>query len=370
MAIKDEINKLLGMLSNGTSKKQTTPTYNNASSTKVVSKPTTSTQEFRSLEYKNAPTKSYSSISKLLRLQGIFLEEQDYYNSFKRLPSTELGGNVFQGPTKEFIFITKPKLGIYADLNGNQLHADLASRPLFRDIQKRFPNVLRQLQINLKTNDSPFINLLFNTGRNTVDIPDINAKDVSTAANIYGTKINFRTHSIESDENVSFSLEFQECNNAEVYLLFKALDEYCNLKAIGEIDPPDSIFTEKRESIDKMAIYKFITKSDYSEILFFAKYYGVYVDGAPRSSFSEVNGSEIIHSVQFKADFVEDSDPQILEDFNELVKPYLRGSNSAMHDWRTGLPNYEWAKIPYIRYSSSTRQYQLKWRGEKADVKF
>jgi hypothetical protein len=59
-------------------------------------------------------------------------------------------------------------------------------------------------------------------------------------------------------------------------------------------------------------------------IVFFAKYYGVKSMNLPRDVFNNTNfDNGLSYSIDFDAAFVEDSNPQILYDFNALAYPYF-----------------------------------------------
>lgn len=305
---------------------------------------------------------SLTGLTQILRMQGIVTDmEYDKYQRFKRVPLIDVSPDLLRN-TKEYIFITKPNLHIYSDKLGTQLNTQFKLQPRFADIQKRYPMILRQLQFDLSLHESPFINLLSYTCQNTMDIQDTNAKEIYSAQNIFGTKINYRGHSKESDQDVSFTLEFRDNDIAEVYTFFRLWDIYENLKSDGIITPPSTQYTQNRVSHDKVGAYKFIV-DEIGKLVFWAEWWGVIPDGSPRGSWSET-GDTVIHSVNFKADFVDDMDPQILEDFNNVVNPYVNKcpfGTSKMWLPDEIRPNYEPQIVPYIeKYKND---YYIKWRG-------
>jgi hypothetical protein len=307
-------------------------------------------------------TTTIKGIENMLRMQGIVTDFMyDKYQRFKRYPLIDLSEDILRF-SKEYIFITKPELNIYSDSLGTQLNEQFKLLPMFADIQARYPMILRQLQFDLSLHESPFINLLSYTVQNTIDISDTNAKEVYTAANIIGAKINYRGSSEESDQDVSFTLEFRENSIAEVYTFFRLWDQYENLKQRGVVKPPSAEYTQKRILHDKVAAYKFIV-DEVGSLIFWSKFYGVIPDGAPRSSWSETSDN-ITHSVSFKADFVEDMDPQILVDFNELVEPFkskCKWSENGGWVEDDDRQNYEPQTVPFI--VKNKNDYQLKWVG-------
>ena len=76
-----------------------------------------------------------------------------------------------------------------------------------------------------------------------------------------------------------------------------------------------------------MSMYKFIVGEDGESIVYFAKYFGVYPKMVPRNTFSDLPADgNIKFTVQFKASFVEDMDPNIIEDFNEISNLITKGN--------------------------------------------
>ena len=98
-------------------------------------------------------------------------------------------------------------------------------------------------------------------------------------------------------------------------------------------------------------------------MVFWAEWWGAIPDGSPRSSWSET-GDTVMHSVSFKADFVDDMDPQILEDFNSVVEPYINKCKfGTSREWLQEhmRPNFEPQIVPFIQKNKN--DYVLKWRG-------
>lgn len=299
-------------------------------------------------------------MNNILETLGLYIDKSvDKLNTFKRFNVLNLRDRIDTG-CKEFIFISKPELHIYKDLNAYTLNPQLYGEPIFRDIHERNPGLLSQLQYSISKNKSPFINILTHACKNTADIPDLSSETVETSANVYGTKILYKGHSFKNDESLDFSLEFEEDKRLSIYKLFKAWDTYNNLKSIGIVTPPDDeYYTIKKISHDKVNLYKFIVSSDGMSILFFAKYYGVFPKTVPRGSFSEFAGGDLNHSVEFHADFVEDMNPAILADFNAQVSDYRTGKHMPIYNKNTGRINSGFAKIPFIQKVDNN--YMLRW---------
>lgn len=236
--------------------------------------------------------------------------------------------------THEYLFFTKPDLHLMNTSTG-MVADSLSYYPFFVEAVDRFKPICEQLQLSMCNNKnsiskskSPFMTILSNTVRSSLELPDIESEnDLETGANVYGTKITYRGNSYTSDQDCSFSLEFEDTKYLEVYMLFKIYDEYSKYKSLGLIDIDPSNTDDNRwlgyalNKIlhDQFSIYKIVTAEDGMTILYWAKYTGVFPTGVPRSALGDMNndGQQVI-TVNFKAQFVRDMDPYTLTEFNRI----------------------------------------------------
>ena len=220
---------------------------------------------------------------------------------------------------------------------------------------------------------SKFINLLSNTVRSNLDLPGISADEYETSANIYGTALSYRTTSHKSDEAYDFSLEFEDTKYLEVYMFFKLFDEYERRKYFGEIKPNEK-YIYRKILHDQISIYKFVVGEDGETLIYWAKLYGCYPKGIPRDSVSDLTSNgPLKFSVSWRAQFVDDMDPQILMDFNRLVlHKYNNTKDLDLYNQDIKGPDGRWAQIPYIAVPNikanpletkeMNHKYMLKWR--------
>ena len=299
--------------------------------------------------------------------KGIYpSDEIDLYNKFNRFGYLPMKDRI--GTVREYSFYTKPDLHIFQDGDPRELNKELKPYPLFVDAFDRYPNVLKQLQMSVRGNRYPFMNLLYNTRKNTIDLPGITAKELETASNVYGSKVFYRKHSFDSDEGHEFNAEFEDYKNLDVYMLFKLYDEYERLKSLGIVSPPDRIANTVNKILhDQFGIFKFIVDEDGETILFWAYLVGCFPKGVPRETFSEVN-NELVYSIPIKSTVVLDSDPLILSDFNNLVSQKMSSSRNTVGIYSNKYSGVDptWCSIPYIYKDASIgRQkfaYKLKWK--------
>ncbi len=306
------------------------------------------------------------------------------YNKFDRNGCVD-PYNGFIG-SKEYVFFTRPDLHLFEDTNGDALNSELTRLPLFEDLFYRYPQTFEMLQSSCSKNKSPFITILSNTISSPIQLPDIQVqRTLETGANAYGTKLTYHGTSHPSDESLTFSIDFTDNRYLEVFMLFKLYDEYEKQKLLGWITPRDVSYTINKILSDKISIFKIVVGEDGESILYFAKWTACMPTSVPTdqlSDMSSINGNLNL-TVSWHAEFFEDLDKEILQDFNAVVvnhqgiDKFRGGSKSGkdipLYDPVTGMSNGEWATFPYIASIKNDngleldrlvkmRQYKLKWR--------
>ena len=292
---------------------------------------------------------SSNGLLKYVKANGLGLgagrvTQKEKYEKFARYE--RLDPNNWMGFTKEFIFFTTPDLQLF---NGVNLNPSIANNSLMVEATKRYNDVLQSLSYSAC--GRPFVNLLSNYKRSNVDLPDINtASDYETSKNILGSSIFYRGTSYESDENHEFSIEFEDTKYLEVYMWFRLFDEYERMKHYGLVDFVDDRYLNSKIIHDQMAMYKFIVGEDGESIIHYSKFIGVYPKNVPRSTFSDLPADgNVKFTINFKAAYVEDMDPNIILDFNEVAKkipagdPSLGGYMDEFNGW-----SGEYMQRPYI----------------------
>ena len=336
---------------------------------------------------------SQSDMGPIFNSNNIFnRRELRWYDRFNRFGVIDPFNGVSN--TKEYLFFTKPDLHIYEPGTTN-LNPELSDSSFFVELSERYPDVIKQLQKSIRVEKSsdyyPFMNILSNSVKNTLDMPEVSAEDIETSTNIYGTTITYRGDGWSSDEGYEFQLEFEDTRYLELYHLFKAYDEYERLKRVGMISPPNidsatstdgvayTRYHRYKELHDQFGVYKIVTDEDYETILYYAYFCGVYPKTVPRDSFSDIRtDSGLKYTVTFKAQFVDDMKPYILANLNNLItSTMLMSSNPQYVDVYNTDENRidaRWAVAPWVvrRYKNNTNQwlgpnsmkydYKLKWR--------
>ena len=345
--------------------------------------------------YKNQNNSINSSYGSLLHDNCIYdRSEIEWYDKFNRFGCLDPYNRL--NYTKEYLFFTKPDLHIW-EPHTTTLNPQLSGYPYFVDLSKRYPYIVHTLQRSAgggtsRLRKNPFMAILSNSIKNTLDIDDISANDIETATNMFGTKMKYRDHTWASDEDIDFSLEFEDTKYLEIYNLLKAYDQYNRLAQFGIVDPPNlsgakvsksgynyNAYIQDRENIETFGVFKFIVGEDYETLVYWAYLCGCYFKNVPRGTFGDLSsGDTLKYNVQFHAFSVEDSTPEILEDFNTLILDSygeLPGSDFPIYNESRGRVDGNWARIPYIsKVTNKTKHesfdgiggmeylYKLKWR--------
>lgn len=263
--------------------------------------------------------------------------------------------NAYQTLTnsREFLFFTKPDLNIIPSQSSQDIKVNIAGThldntkdlngvlrnyPFWLELCNRYPGVIECLQgsLSLNGNNDPFNHLLANMVQSNIDVPGISAEMIETPTNTYGVGYTYRGSSEASDDGFDFSLEFKDTKYLPVYNFFKAYEEYETLKHHGIIAPHIQYIYDKILH-DQYSIYKFVVGDDGETIIYYAKYYGVKSKSLPRDVFNANQyDNGLSYSIDFNAAFVEDMNPLILSDFNDLSYEFWKSKKNYIdvYDWR------------------------------------
>ena len=278
--------------------------------------------------------------------------------------------------TREFLFFTKPDCYIFTSntTDSSKLAGGVKNNSVIAEVAKRMPKVLGQLQYSVKDPDgkiNPFMYLLTNAVNSKLDLPSISAESQESTKNIMGTSIQYRSHSLKSDNGYDFSLSFSDTAYLEVYNLAKCYDEYMRMVKLGEVvfsDTYESKYILNRVIPEQFSIYKFLIGSDGETILYYAKLTGCYFVDVPRSDFGDP-GDEFKYSLSFHAQHVEDSNPQILKEFS-LIANNKSTNYMTVYDEKTGMVNNLWARYPKIIKAYNTDKTLYGKRVARRGVKY
>lgn len=347
-----------------------------------------------------------SILNKILKSNLVYnRQDLQWYSTFNRFGFLDPYNNLSQ--SKEYLFFTKPDCHIF-EPGTNTLQPALRSNTFFADAANRYPHVLEQLQRSCSSSDpaistNPFMVLLSNSVRSSIDFQSISATEMDGAANQYGTSIPYRKDAWTGEENIDFSLEFEDSRYLEVYMLIKAYEEYERYKTTGQIYPPNlekateigepkhncNKYIANKELHDVFGIYRIIVGEDYETIIYYAYICGAYFNSVPRDAFNDLrNGEGLKFSVDFKAFYSYELDPIILANFNRLIsnayganavygqRLYTYGEATNLTDTNLRLEstasiNGDWARYPLIAKIDSANKSSAIWNNvASSDMKY
>ena len=123
-------------------------------------------------------------------------------------------------------------------------------------------------------------------------------------------------------------------------------------------------YTREKRLHDQFGIYKFILDEDYETILYYAYLCGTMFKSVPRDSFSSLTNEGLRYSIDFKSAFIEDMTPEILSDFNAIIKASYPGVDQyedlPVYNTEYDMIDGRWASCPYIY---QVRQDKKTWLG-------
>lgn len=304
---------------------------------------------------------------------------QNMYAGFSKFGYIDPYGRLTN--TKEVLFFSRPDLHI---MDGNELNPDLSSIPFWIELKERWPSVIRELQASytpaLNQSDiypyGYYMTSLSNRCKSNLDLPDISATEIDLPQNMYGTDYTYRGNSESSDDKVNFNLEFEDNKNLDIYMLFKAYEEYERLKALGRVAPPGqwvslvgdpntSKYVRNKTLHDQICIYKFILEEDLETIIHYSKIIGVYPKTLPRSVFGNDDFSNGLSlSIDWNGAFVDDMNPIIISEFNDSMSIFKAWPDLPIVN-EYGQTSRTWARGAYIKEyidNNGRKRYKLKWK--------
>lgn len=335
----------------------------------IITPPTYTSISQSQSEFRNALDFDRDLTLDIMNASNIFSSEQihsDRFNKFARYGIIDIY-NENMG-TREYLFFSKPDLHIFNVNKPMELYEPLKQVPFFANAVKQYPESLLSLQQTFNDTRSSsyangfnirnkFIPLLSNHVSSTLDLPTISATETQNNANLYQIGTSYRDGSEISDCSYEFSLEFKEDKYLDVYMFFKAYDEYFRQKYQREIRPTKISYIDNRINSDQFSVWKIIT-NEANGIVFYAKSTAINPISVPRDVMSNLE-TPIRISVNFKGQFIGDMNPIHLNELNHLTEltlgktsdemiEYVHSNGLHLYNKNNWVPNTEWGSCPYI----------------------
>lgn len=314
----------------------------------------------------------YDKLKPILQAGGLF-DRKDLHTENRFAQFGYLDPYYRVGHTYEYVFFTKPDLYIRRidpdyESTKDEKFGTGTSLPIFEMAHENWDYSMQDLQYS-RDGLAPFSAILYNHRISNLDLPDLTAEEIETGENMWGNKIYYRRSSITSADDFEFTMEFEDNKFLDCYMFFRLYEIYEDRKAQGMInlyeDRHFRSYIYNKRIHDQMSVYKFIVGEDGREVIHWSKLYGVYPKSCPRSVFGDMpEDGNFKFSVTFKANFVEDMDPNILADFNRLSSLY-RGSRlpdkeQPLYDMDEGFVTNSFLYPPYFHWEESGRRNKYK----------
>lgn len=310
------------------------------------------------------------------RAANLFDENYIHNNRFNKFARYGLLDpyNAIHG-VREYLFFTKPDLHIFDTKSTFKLYEPLSKSDFFSHALASNPESLLSLQQTFNTTNrsaypnqfnpaSLYMPILTNQVASSLELPDIVATETGNNTNLYQITTTYRDSSEISDNQFEFTLEFLDTKYLDVYMLFKAYDEFCREEFRRQIRPTKYSYIEDMVNSKQFSIFKIVV-DDLDNILYYGKVIGVYPLNVPRSSLSNIESGPLRLNISFKGQFVQDSRPIFLKEINNLtavslnIKPatldLAMGNDDtrsklllSQYDMENSVPNTEWGMYPYI----------------------
>jgi len=264
---------------------------------------------------------------------GMYSKEeikQAKFNNYSRFGRI-MDGHGRLNNTTEYLFFVKPDLHIVSPAatkaaSALRINPEIESSLFFQDLVNIYPDVVRELQYSAYEDD-PFSHLLSFCVNSRLDLPGMEATTMDNPQTMVGNSYEYMGNSEASDEGPTFSLEFVDSKDKELYMFFRAYQEYHIFRKNGNVSPPSrEKYTFKRRLHNTMGVYKFLVADDMETLIHWSYMWGTFPISCPREAFSDSSFPEgLTYTVSWKGAFVEDMAPEILINFNKLMTPLVSG---------------------------------------------
>lgn len=280
----------------------------------------------------------------------------DKFNRFKIAFPEE-----YLSKTFGHIFFTRPDLNLYGE-DGTLLSGP-DSDPTFSYLDRTDRALLKTLTSDSFTKKHDLNPFLSNKAE-SFETKDQVLKTKEYGETFTGYKVQYGTHTIDSDSAGEISILFTEDSNYSVYKIHKAWIDYISKVYRGELTASE--YNIRNFILDYAAsIYFFLCGPDGETILFWTKYTGVFPTNVPTSEASwqkgNTKGSDQV-SISYSYAWKEDFNPAAIAEFN---------INARRSDEPSYVPTYDrdilsvgntFMAKPWIELINNDNEYTYKLR--------
>lgn len=316
-----------------------------------------------------------------------------YFNRYRHIyPGDEIKSG------KKYCFIVKPDLNIPEAVLKDPYFANLfITKPYVLQSLTHVP-IGRALEGMVDSNaylknseTSHFISFLSDRAMSFA-LPDFNVQEYKLDQPFTGFGTSYAGNANEVRTNQSTQIQFRDTNNLDVLSLFDAWIRYIDMVSYGVICPYRDYSAGKlmygTPIIDyATSIYEIITKSDGTEIIYWAKITGTFPTTVPHSNYQFNFNDEIDNEIeiQFSGGLPETLNPRIFADFNYNANLFTEGSYEIAKDMSVSADSLKFVPharygyenlmtpggssivgTPYITFNNITKKYYLRWLPREA----
>lgn len=295
-----------------------------------------------------------------------------YHTEFNRFKLDH--PDIFMRNTIGYIIFTRPDLNIYE--NG-QIRNEMSMDVRCEYIIKHNKHVAQALTHEYDGKAGHNFNPLLSNLAQGIDVSDDSVDTLDTGETFVGYKMQYSKHNIKSLSGGTITVKFKETFDLSVTNLFQLWVDYQSNVYRGAFTPKDDYIWYR--NIDYMCnVYYFLLDQDGETVLFWTKYFGVFPQNVPKSTFSYDMGSQVQLpevSVTFSYVYKEDLSPMTLVELNDDagVQNAATVSYVPTYNANLGISGKTWVGVPFVTsvYTSNgivSDAYSFKLRFRATDT--
>ena len=293
------------------------------------------------------------------------MERTDWFINFNRYRLTHPDYHLHN--SRAYVFLTRPDLNIF-DMNGTGVNASIKQTQdaaFFYQAVKRHSAISMSLT-KMFSGQHDFIPIITNTAK-SLDIQDTSLKTLDHGETFTGWKVVYGLNTNESQTAGTITMSFTDDNMLSISYLHYIWVKYINAVSRG-------YFAPKRDYIRNgildyaSSLYYILTDATGVNLIYWAKYYGLFPTNYPSSAFSFNESSPVKTpdiQIQYAYAFKEDMNPLALAEFNRNSSgnafsyvPVYNNDTFKCNSTRVG--------APFISTEDGGYTYKLRWRSRDA----
>ena len=278
-------------------------------------------------------------------IHSTYKKNLEKYNRFKlAMPDDIL--------TKGFahVFFTRPDCNILTE--SNKLTSKVSKDANFLYAYNHRPSLLKNLCQGVGNKNH--FNLFLSNKAQSFSLSDENITTDTYGTTFKKNGVSFGRHSIASRANGNFDITYTDNRDLDVFHFHKLWTDYISNVYTGKWTPKLKYLYNR--IIDyACSVYYILTAEDGETIIFWSKYYGVFPENIPSSSYSWAKGNIITApelNIRYQYSFKEDFNPLSLIEFNiNSLNGKLTSGNlnyAPTYNDKLGHVGNTWVGAPFV----------------------